>query len=728
MDGMKIFGKSALNSPTKIVGFFVLILLVTGAIGIAFNNRQPSNPPNNDAEIQPEEPISKFSLLYGNWAGDRSQIFAYDMNKRQEYVLATLPINIKKVTQISDDELLFINETDEKDHGHTIGIYSLTTKKTSNFYTADEGFGIDDYQISPDKNSLAVWEVQFAPDTDTLRGGISHVYTTKITTPGTKNLLYDESATGPVHYPLAITNAGQVYLDRFLANSGAGWAYGMSTSDYTGTIKAELTNMTQGTYGTQPELSPNGQYLLFGGYNGAKGNGNDVAGDFRRALVSTNTVELLNTATQQRTSLPLSNENIYSDISWEKATGNIKLVILSKNPEETGAFIYNIDTQTLVSADTNENEANLITDLGRGVKLYGKNDETGTVMGNLGSGYAQPYTKIFAEINGQQIEIPTSVTLAQIIGISTTLNTQSLTSVKQASENNTVHLSSFEVKEQLKEKREYQQQDIPNPPNQPKTDRKNLPKCSELASAQCNDILNVNYTPEQARTMRQACLRASACKSDSTKDVGSLTEDQEVYARCVYTQWNNSTQEKSCTDSPLYLYGPQGTKVKVSINTPIFNTNIKTNNSQFDFTLNKNGLFTSNGKTYASLTYDYTQAIFTKPPTKGRIIKKSELEKNVKDYATKLGLNKKETNDLINDVTSKATKDYVFLSFYDQKTSKYMLPISFNPQPDTYINYVFYLKNLNTPEELGYKPEDPVFEKIEARGNFTAVEISIINN
>lgn len=733
MERIDRISRGALDSPAKIIGFLAVVIVALGVLGAAVTNSFPSGPQEestDQAEEETQEPIANYTLLYGNWANEKAQIFAYDMQKRQEYVLATLPINIKKVIQLSGDQLLFINETNEQDHGRSLGIYTISTSKTSPFYTADEGFGIDDYQISPDLTTIAVWEVQFSPDTSTLRGGTSRVYTTEVTTPGSKNLLYDESATGPVHYPVAVTNSGEVFLDRFLANSGAGWAYGMSTSDFTGSTKSDLANMQQGTYGTQPTLSPDGRYLLFAGYNGARGNGNDTAGDFRRALVSLNTVDLLDTSTKERTSLPLPQDNRYSEISWEQATSNIKMIILATDPDKTGAYLYNLDTQALSAADTDSALAKLVADLGK-VKVYGTNDNAGEVIGNLGPGYGQPYSRLFAHVGEQDIEIPTSVALSQVIGIvdSNKLNTTALATIDTAAANNVVQLSSFDVKPDLKKQREYQQQDVPEPrlPSnpQPRTETTNLPKCRDLASAQCNDVLNVNYTPDQAVSMRNACVKAGACGKDKNRDISSLNESEEAYAHCIYSQWNNDTQEKSCTDSPLYLYGPENLIVAVQVQTPIFNENITSADGKYSFQLKNNGMFAINNNTYSALTFDYTQAIYTKPPMYGKIVRRDDLEKTVREYAKRLGFNTRETNDLINDTLAKATKDYIFFSFYNQKTSKLILPITFDPKPDTYINSVFYMRNLDTPDQLGYTPSEPKFEKVTPRGKYSAVEISL---
>ncbi len=108
------------------------------------------------------------------------------------------------------------------------------------------------------------------------------------------------------------------------------------------------------------------------------------------------------------------------------------------------------------------------------------------------------------------------------------------------------------------------------------------------------------------------------------------------------------------------------------------------------------------------------------------MIARPDVEKAVYEYGRRLGLNTTETADVLRDIQSRVTSNYVFVSFYSQEVSKRLLPITFNPHPDTYINYIFYVKNLNSPYELGYSPASPRFPDIVKRGAVTAVEVSVL--
>lgn len=125
-----------------------------------------------------------------------------DLSNGKYQTIAALPIDIKKITIASPDTLIYINQTNNKDHGKQIAVYSLTQNKATTTVQADPEFGIDDYVASPDKKYLALWEVSFANNSGVLSGGRSRVYTVDLANPSVKNLVYDEVASGkPVHYP-----------------------------------------------------------------------------------------------------------------------------------------------------------------------------------------------------------------------------------------------------------------------------------------------------------------------------------------------------------------------------------------------------------------------------------------------------------------------------------------------------------------------------------------------
>ena len=727
-------------SPKMILGFLILVLVIGGVLGVAWAGMGRGN--NNDNQNEQNQTEDKFLapyiVLYGAWQGENAVIYANDLSTGKEYEVAALPENVKKVTLISPTEILYIADTDGQDHGQSIKITDLTSGETSTIYSAIEEYGIDDYEVSPNGQYLATWEVKFLPNSRVLTGGNSRVATINKSDPTNTHIIYDEVATQAVHYPVGITNEGKVFLDTFLPNTTDGWAHGMSVSDISGTTKTDLP-LVNGTYGTQPTMSPNGEYLAFGGYDGTKGPGTQVVSGYRQAVLTPNTVNLLNTQTNEIVTITtLSNQNVYPKMTWNQ-DNTLLLSVASAQENASGTFRLDIDNPALI-ANPNPNYENVSAlESTSDVWLTGRYDPQAATIANLGSSYSQPYLSLtLTDKNGDTQDIDSSIPLMQFIDILPTSrvskNILKNEIASSASDNNTatiqgdkLQLGNFTIKEELAPTREAQQSDPPttptptptnspggkaprapggggvNNPNPPEEENTDLPVCRDLANAQALAVCGPKPTPSPMLS----------------------AEDKAKYGKCFQALTESLKAQGLCYDSPLYLYGPEGMDVTASIKTPISNENIK-GNGTYNLTLGKQGIFYHNNKSYTSLTFNYKPAIFVKPPKYGTVIPSSELENTVQSYAQSLGLNTRETNDLLTDLKTKVTKDYVFLSFYPQETSKYLLPIMFSPTPDTYINYVFYLKNLDNKESLNYSPKKPSFPSIDKRGTLTAVEISII--
>ena len=145
----------------------------------------------------------------------------------------------------------------------------------------------------------------------------------------------------------------------------------------------------------------------------------------------------------------------------------------------------------------------------------------------------------------------------------------------------------------------------------------------------------------------------------------------------------------------------------------------------YDATLLADGQMQVNGSLTDSIAYDYNPGIKKiTPPAYGTIVPQTQLETVLNKYAGKLGLNKKETDDLISDSRKQISLPYVFVSFFNQKTSEDILPLAFNPKPDNYRNIVFYFKQYSA--NPSFTPQPPVFPTPLNRSGFTAIEISNI--
>jgi hypothetical protein len=392
------------------VAIFAL-LMGTGKSGKNENTAPTPTPQSVKKAVQPTPVATKTqTFVYGTWTSQSSVVRAVDLGNDTIKTLATLPLSIKKISVLSPTTLLYIDQTDTNDHGARISVYNTQQKQITTNIPADQGYGIDDYVLSPDKRYIAIWEVKFSPDTQTLQGGQSRVYAVDLTQPTVTNLLYDEDTTTtvgtrlqtvPIHYPVAILSDGKVFTDQFLANDpngGTGWAYGMSIVDFDGTNKQDITSMPNGTYGSKPTLSPDGKFLLFAGYDGSNGDGTKIINGYRQALLTPDTVELLDTNSFSRYKLPnLPPSNTYSDVQWDRQTANVIISILSQDTKQMGVYVYDLGklSSTQISLPlANGTQYGYISQLTNTNTLIGIQSTDPSNLGNLGETYAFAYTQL----------------------------------------------------------------------------------------------------------------------------------------------------------------------------------------------------------------------------------------------------------------------------------------------------------------------------------------------
>lgn len=723
---------SSKKSPLGWIAFVIVVLVLGAASFTVLQNNSGENNQNQNQGPQPTateaQSIAPNTFVYGSWTGSGSEITAIDLSNRTISTIATLPVDIKKVSILSPDKIIYIGNTNIDDHGARLVVYDINNKEEIASIPAGSGFGIDDYVLSPDKNYVTTWELSLA-ENGALLGGRSRVYAVNLSNPSAKNLLYDETAgeDTPINYPRAILNNGKVFTDKFLANSTDGWAYGMGVSDFNGDNKQEIESMTPGTYGTQPHLSPDGRYLVFAGYDGSLGDGQERTGrGFRRAILIPNTVELLDTSSLERSVLEnLPNNNTYSNVFWNNSEESIVITILSDTEDENGLFSYNIASSVLepieLPDDPNDPYA-FLGNLNETISLIGKTDDSRASLANLGEEYAANIKELYARNKDTEdlygIRLDTS--LAQFITIlpanyfrDSSGNTRSLIgsayaqggnpadpnvtifdfySDKPSQEN--LQLKTFLMKPELAPVREKQQSLPVRPPTT--FEREETISCRDLATEQC-----------LARGYEENSRAFNDCHNKAW-DANRATK---------------GTPEAVCNKSPLYIYGTPGQSIDVTIHTSVYN-DTPAYNGNYKITIGDKGDMIVNGKTYDAIDYDYRSNLRTiKPPSKGSMVAKTDVEKTLKEYARRLGLNDKETNDLIASGKNKITSPYAFISFFDHKTSHAILPLSFTPEPDNYRNIVFYFKLLG--EKPNYSVSPPDFEKIE-RSGLTVVEISEI--
>ncbi len=409
-------------------------------------------------------------------------------------------------------------------------------------------------------------------------------------------------------------------------------------------------------------------------------------------------------------------------------------LLLSKTDDQSGLFSYNLSGRTLKKVtlpDDPQNPYAFIGNTSSTVSLIGKTDSSRASLGNLGEEYAASLSSLYAQnsTTGDLLSIRLNDSLIQYITILPSSYFQNVLGVAHAQGGNpaepnvtiidlysdkptekNLQLKTFLMKPELAPVREKQQSTPVTPtdppsalPTTPPTVNKNIPKQSKTIS--CRDLAT------------EQCLAQGH------------QEDSPGFRTCHDRAWDanratKGTPEAVCNKSPLYLYGTTGDKISIRILAPIYN-DTPSYSEGYNVTLSDNGKMLVNGQIYEGLNYDYRSNLRRiTPPVKGTIVPIAGIEKTLRGYAKKLGLNEKETNDLVSSGKTKITSPYVFISFFDHETSSSILPIKFVPQPDNYLNVVFYFKQLE--KKPNYTPAPPVFEKPLMRTGLTAVEVSEI--
>ena len=705
------------NSPKNIFAFLIIAVLVIFFVGYGITNLSSTKTSPNDSSQNPSnKSLAPYIIVYGSWSQNASAIYAFDLSSQKEYLIANLPVNVKKITILSPDKFLYLAQTDEYDHAKTLLQYNVVSKALDTIVTAQNGYGIDDYLVSPNRQYGVIWEVSPNPETGILFGGKSRIYSFNLASSTQQNLLYDEIiSTAPIHYPRAVMDDGRIFFDTFVSNSSAGWAYGMSVSDFTGVNKQNINSMTNGTYSSQPISSPDGKYLLFSGYDGSKGLGTSDTNGFRRAISFPNTVETLDTSTLTRSKVPnLSNQNIYSGTNWTSNT-SILYHTLSKTNGVNGTYLTNLENTEGGSKIKLSRDEIGITKLDTNI-LIGK--ASSTLSSNLGSGYSSIYSQLLIQ-NDETTLLPLSQQLIQFIGVFPSSYFGTNIDVFQDSivSRSNLHLSGLYFKPELEEKRDTEQNDPPLP-----TD---APPDNEVPPPDSSTIPTPTTSTGEPESFRVYCRDLAPKYCDEIYGITNLGQraSSPGYFDCVDRSVVMLKNQGLCTQSPLYLYGPEGLSVNVTIHTEVSNSTPQYNNG-YKVTLGKQGEFYTNNYSYSKITFDYVSAIpLVRPPNGGVLTAKNNLNATIESIANRLKLNMQETKDLKTSANQLITSPFALISFYDHVTSNAILPITVDPKPDVYRNIVFYFKNLDS--KPNFSIDEPRFKPIIRQG-FSAIEISEI--
>lgn len=391
-----------------IVGGVLLFILLLTSLVLMFSGsdqKKVTTAPTPKAKTEPKKQITSHSddsqtIVYGAWTSQQSVIRTINTKTSQSSTVLSLPLTVKKVGVLSPNSLLYIDNIDSDEYGTRISVYDLQKKQITINIPSENGLKITDYVLSPNKKYLAIWEVSNNTDTGSLQGGKSGVYTVDLTRPTLTNKLFREPIDKtPVHYPRAILNDGTVFTDTYLPTgypNDPGFENGLSKIDFDGTNQKDIGTAAAGTYSSQPVLGTDEKYLLFAGYDGSSGDGTATrSGGIRQALISPNTIELLNTQSLQRFKLPnLPSGSIYTAPQWDTVTDNPILTVLSSTSTQRGYYVYDLAKQSLTRLPITYPGSTFIALLPKDKTLIGTQSTDSANIGNLGPTKTYAFTQL----------------------------------------------------------------------------------------------------------------------------------------------------------------------------------------------------------------------------------------------------------------------------------------------------------------------------------------------
>ena len=204
---------------------------------------------------------------------------------------------------------------------------------------------------------------------------------------------------------------------------------------------------------------------------------------------------------------------------------------------------------------------------------------------------------------------------------------------------------------------------------------------------------------------------------------------------CAYADGNVDLQA-ACyylgSGSPyVYVYTKTAQKMQINLPKSVTYTNPSLSENSWIFTSYPEQTLTfADGITKSKLYYEYDKKVFNstlptfKKSQKGFLVDKDELAGFVSALAKQTGLNATEETDLLVEMTREARKvstDTLKVGLIDRQTVDKILPVSINPQPQSFTRVFFYLTSATGQEKL----TAPLIQKVTRDGD-TVVEVGVL--
>lgn len=671
------------------------IILAIGALGIGAGALAVSRVAKQQQAVKQVTPTlvpsvtlspseSDATLIYGVWEENQSIIKAINNDGSNHVIIAKLPSNVKDVNVFSDHELIYLAETDDRDHGKKVNVFNLLTQETRTLFEADPGFGIDDIVLSQDKKLVSTLEVKFAPNSEVLSGGDSRVYIVNLKEPLKKTLIVDEknvSATNPLRYPLFFDSQGRLFLDTFGPNGG-GWNLGLWVVNADGSDLKPVPEMEDGKFSIDPIPSPDGTKIVFTAYDPSAYPqfSASPSGILRPAIANPNLLETMDLSNFAKTTLLGSLDGAqYSNPVWSDSQTKIVFekfkVLNSDDSKYDGIYIYDFLSGKTSEITALKNDSSLeILKFKNGSLLTGKRVQN---LGNLGKNYHSLFES-FSLVN-----------LSPLVASSVLGATSPLVSGPA--------LQFIDY--------------LGKTPGKP---------------------LALNVSPQTLETVSSLTLKLGTFQMKPVAQVRVPQQNLDDVSCIGFKKGMdlaiNIARSGKCADTPLYLYPQEETLVTVKVKPPvqIIYSAPEYNNNGWQVLAKPDGeLITKEGEIFNKISYTYSTSLDTLPKY-GLVVSKENLIVSLEEYAKTLGLMGQEITDFVSFWQENLPNSpYYFISHFNQEESKKILPLEINPKPETLIQVVMYFKPLKQPMVV----LPPVFEKIPERKGFVAVDWSgIIDN
>lgn len=268
--------------------------------------------------------IAQASIYYVKQIpGQESEPPVYELYKGSSQGTGSLKLGqitgpLKQLNHLKDETFLYISDLGFLDRGNTIYQYDAKTRTSTPFLSADPGFQIESYLVSPEKSSLVIWEQSVG----SAHEGTSQIVSVSLDKKDARRILVSETFSDQIKYPLFWSKAtGTILLDSYSAvrNGKSRGVFELSTK---GEI-VPLTGFGVDEYSTSPVLSPDGTILAYTSYNPSASikipSPNVPNGILRESVRNPNQLKMYNLITGERETVrDDTNGMLFDSLMWDK--------------------------------------------------------------------------------------------------------------------------------------------------------------------------------------------------------------------------------------------------------------------------------------------------------------------------------------------------------------------------------------------------------------------------